>query len=129
MLYGAAMIAGLQGDLTAETTRVPEARVIVEHVADPLAHGLFGIADGFKALMSGDFDRACECFEDAIYASYEPTVQVPAMTLLGWALEFRGDTAGAIDWQERALALSESCGESVYRSYALWSLGIVVASW
>jgi serine/threonine-protein kinase PknK len=40
------------------------------------------------------------------------------------ALEFRGDIGRALIWQEKALALAESHGESVYREYALWSLGI-----
>ena len=39
-------------------------------------------------------------------------------------LEFRGEMGRALIWQEKALALAESHGESVYREYALWSLGI-----
>jgi non-specific serine/threonine protein kinase len=46
------------------------------------------------------------------------------MILLGWCLEFRGEISRALLWQEKALALAESHGESVFREYALWSLGI-----
>jgi len=46
------------------------------------------------------------------------------MILLGWSLEFRGEIGRALLWQEKALSLAESLGESVYREYALWSLGI-----
>ena len=126
-LYGGAAIAGLQGDLPAATARVAEAGSLVEQTAEPLAHGLFGIADGFTSLLSGEFDRACARLSDALVASDDPIVQLPAMTCLGWALEFRGDGAGALRWYERALAIAESHGESVYRTYVLWAMG--VADW
>jgi non-specific serine/threonine protein kinase len=123
-LYGVAIIAGVQGDLAVEATRVAEGRNLIEQMADPVAHGLIDVADGFGALLSEDVDRACTRLKDAVAACDEPTVRFAAMSMLGWALEFRGDTDGATDWEEKALALSESRGESVYRSYALWSLGI-----
>jgi predicted ATPase len=124
-LYGASTIGGLQGDLPAQTARVVEARELVEQMTDPLANGLLNLADGFKWLLSGGFDQACACFDEALRASDEPVVRVTAMAWMGWALEFRGDTAEALSWQERALALAESVGESVYRSYVLWSVGIL----
>ncbi len=46
------------------------------------------------------------------------------MLALGWALEFRGEIDRALIWQEKALAISESHGESVYRGFALWSIGV-----
>ena len=85
---------------------------------------MIGIADGFTALVSGEFDRACARLEDAVGAADEPSLQVAAMVLLGWGLEFRGEMGRALIWQEKAPALAESHGESVYREYALWSLGI-----
>jgi non-specific serine/threonine protein kinase len=89
-----------------------------------MAHGMMSIADGFTALVSGEFDRACARFEDALGASEEPSARIAAMLLLGWGLEFRGEIGRALIWQEKALALAESMGESVYRGYALWSLGV-----
>ena len=44
--------------------------------------------------------------------------------LLGWGLGFGGELGRALIWQEKALAFAESSGESVYRGYALWSLGV-----
>ena len=75
-------------------------------------------------LVSGEFDSACARFEEALDAVDDPTLRVSAMLLLGWGLEFRGEIGRALIWQEKALALAESSGESVYRGYALWSLGI-----
>jgi non-specific serine/threonine protein kinase len=123
-LYGATMIAVLQADLSAATARVAEGRALVEQMADPHAHAMTSIADGLTALVSGEFDSACARFDDALNTVADPTLQVAAMLLLGWALEFRGEMGRALIWQEKAHALAESHGESVYREYALWSLGI-----
>ena len=67
-----AMVAALQGDLPAATARVAEGRILVEQMTDPEAHGMVTIADGFTALVSGEFDRACARFEDALDAVDDP---------------------------------------------------------
>ncbi len=126
-LYGAAMLASQQGDLPAMTTRVAEARPLVEQMSDSLAHGLFGVIDGIASLLSGEFDRARSRLEDAVDASDDPLVQMPAMTGLGMVFEFRGDSSGARGWRERSIAIGESCGELVHRTYALFTGG--VANW
>jgi non-specific serine/threonine protein kinase len=46
------------------------------------------------------------------------------MVLLGWSLAVGGEVGPALIWQEKALALAESHGESVFREFALYSLGI-----
>ena len=98
--------------------------MLVEQMTDPEAHGMVNMADGLTALVSGEFDRACSRFEEALDAVDDPTLRVSAMLLLGWGLEFGGELGRALIWQEKALALAESSGESVYRGYALWSLGV-----
>jgi predicted ATPase len=123
-LFGAATIAALQDDVPAASARLAEGRPLVEQMADPEAHAMIDIADGFTALVSGEFDRACARFEDALNSVDDPALRVAAMVLLGWGLEFRGEMGRALIWQEKALAVTEAHGESVYREYALWSLGI-----
>jgi non-specific serine/threonine protein kinase len=123
-LCGAAMIAALQGDLPAATARVAEGQTLLEQIADREAHGMISIADGFTALVSGEFDRACDRLQDAVSAVDDPALQVAAMLLLGWGLEFRGEIGHALIWQEKALAEATSRGESVHRGYALWSIGV-----
>jgi non-specific serine/threonine protein kinase len=123
-LFGAVMIAGLQGDLPAATAAVAEGQTLVEQMADPEARGMISIADGFTALVSGEFERACARFEDALSMCDEPYAQVAAMLSLGWGLEFRGEIGRALIWQEKALAIAESMGETVYRGYALWVIGV-----
>ena len=123
-LYGAAMVAALQADMPVAMARVAEGRALVEQMADPMAHGMITVADGFVALVSGEFDRASAQLEGAISGLNDPTHRVAAMILLGWCLEFQGEIGRALLWQEKALSLAESRGESVFREYALWSLGI-----
>ena len=123
-LFSAAIITPLHGDASTGESRAAEARALAEQTDDPFAHAGVAIADGVTALMAGDLTRAAAHLEDALRASDDDNLQVNAMLLLGWALEFAGDTEGALKWQEKALALATSRGETVYRSYALWELGI-----
>ena len=126
-LYGAALTAylrGLPGDIQVGAARAAEAQDLAQHMTDPLARGLAAVALGYAALLNGEYQQACSRFELALEASDDPTVQSAAMSLMGWALEFMGDIARALIWQEKALALSEALGASVYRSWVLWSVGI-----
>ncbi|HJT90785.1 MAG TPA: protein kinase, partial [Mycobacterium sp.] len=123
-LYGATMIAALQADMSVATAHVAQGRALVEQMADPGAQAMITIGEGFVALVSGEFETACRCLEDALTNADSPTLRVTAMVLLGWGLEFLGEIGRALLWQEKALALAEAHGESVYREYALWSLGI-----
>ncbi len=123
-LYGSAMVAALQADTSVAAARVAEGRILIQQMDDSHAHAMITIAEGFIALASAEFDSACTQLEKALRAVDDPTLRVAAMILLGWGLEFRGEIGRALLWQEKALALTESHGESVYREYALWSLGI-----
>jgi non-specific serine/threonine protein kinase len=123
-LYGDAMVSALQGDVSAATAWVVEGRALVEQVPDADPRAMVTAAEGFIALVSGEPDSACARFEDVLRLTEDPTMRVAAMVLLGWALESRGEIGRALLWQEKALSLAESRHESVYREYALWSLGI-----
>jgi non-specific serine/threonine protein kinase len=123
-LHGATAIAGLQGNVPVATARAGEAQALAEHTSEPTAQGLAAVADGFAALVGGDANRALSRSDDALAATDDPTVRVLAMMLQGWAFEFSGELGRALIWQEKALAIAESAGEVVYRSYALWALGI-----
>jgi non-specific serine/threonine protein kinase len=123
-LYAATVCAGLQGDLPAANNRAAEAQVLAEHMSDCTSRGLAALADGLAALVGGDSYRALTRSENAVAATDDPIVLVPAMILQGWALEFRGELGRALILQEKALAMAESVGEVVFRSYALRSVGI-----
>ena len=123
-LWGATLIAGLQGNVPAATARAAEAQALAEQMSDPTSQGLAAIADGFAALLGGDAHRALSQSEDALGATDDPIVRVPALMLQGWAFEFCGELGRALIWQEKALAICKSAGEVVFRSYALRSIGI-----
>lgn len=123
-LYGAAMIAATQRDISAAEARLTDGRALAAQMTDSDARGMVAIAEGYITLVRGELEGACSRFEEVLETVKDPTLRLTTMVLLGWVLEFRGDIGPALIWQEKALALAESHGESVYREYALWSLGI-----
>jgi non-specific serine/threonine protein kinase len=123
-LFSSVLTMPLSGDLSGCAARAAEARALAEQTDDPVAHAGVAMADGIAAIMGGELHSAATYLEEALQASDDPNMQVNAMLLLGWALEFAGDTRRSLAWQEKALALATSRGEKVYRSYALWELGI-----
>jgi predicted ATPase len=123
-LHAATLIAALQGNVAVATARAGEARALAEHTSNRAAHGLAAIADGFSALVGGDVTRALSQAEDAVAATDDPRVRVPAMLLQGLAFDSCGKLGRALIWQEKALAITKSADEVVLRSYALWAIGI-----
>jgi predicted ATPase len=123
-LHGVAVIAALQGDVAAATAHAGEAQVLAERTSNRAAHGLAAIADGFSALVGGDVNRALSQAEEAVAATDDPSVRVPAMLLQGLAFDSCGEVGRALIWQEKALAIAKSVDEVVYRSYVLWAIGI-----
>jgi predicted ATPase len=123
-LHGASLIAGLQGDVPVATARAGEAQALAQHTSDRTVQGWAAVADGFAALVGGDADRALSRAEDAAAATDDPSVRVPALMLQGWAYDLSGELGRALIWQEKALAIAESAGEVVTRSYALWAVGL-----
>ena len=130
-IYYASVLASLQGHVQEAAARAREAQEVAEQLAgqlaDPAAHALAAIADGFAAMLGGDPDRACRRLAEAVDACGNLTVRASAQLLLARAHEIRGDTAEALAWNEKVHDLAESHGESVYRTWAL--LGIGLDSW
>jgi non-specific serine/threonine protein kinase len=127
-LYGATLMAGVQGDLATATARVAEARALVEQLSDPTARAFVSTADGFTALLTGDLERGITTLEAAAdMGGTDLNAQSGLLLVIGWAHELRGDLVDALSWYERVLALSQPHGETVYRTNALWSIGI--AKW
>ncbi len=126
-LYAATMLAGLLGDLSTATSRMAEAHALVQQLTDPAARAFVSVVDGLITLVTGDLERAITTLAAAIRENSNLNAQAVAFIALGWAHELRGDVAEALSWYEKALALSETHGDSVYRTNALWSIG--VAKW
>ncbi|GAA4474817.1 hypothetical protein GCM10023094_11140 [Rhodococcus olei] len=123
-------LAEIQGDLAAAASLATEVRALAEQSTDPVVHAYADFIEGGHELFRGDHTAACARLErahDAFAAQGDLYTQVCVLLTLGWAHELQQDIAGALECQEKARAITESHGESVYRSYALW--GSAVAAW
>jgi len=127
-IYYASVLASLQGDVQEAAARAREAQEVAEQLAgqlaDPAAHALVAIADGFAAMLGGDPDRTCRRVDEAVDTCGNLTVRASAQLLLARAHEMRGDAAEALAWNQKVHALAESHGESMYRSRALLGIGL-----
>ncbi|MFC7448078.1 protein kinase domain-containing protein [Rhodococcus daqingensis] len=122
-------LAERQGDLAAATRMAAEARSLADQTTDPLAHAFVDFAQGVHDVFSGDLTQARARLErayDVFVAQGHLYSQVLVLLHLGWACELQQDTAGALVCHERALAITESHGESVCRSQALWATAVAV---
>jgi serine/threonine-protein kinase PknK len=127
-IYYASVLASLQGDVQEAAARARDAQEVAEQLAgqlaDPAAHALVAIADGFAAMLGGDPDRACRRLDEAVDACGDLTIRASAQLLLARAHEMRGDAAEALAWNQKVRTLAESHGESVYRTWALLGIGL-----
>lgn len=126
-LYAATVLSAVLGDVAAARTRAVEAVALAGQLADPSAASFAAVADGFTRLLTGEPEHCLAVLEPAVEAITDLNVLAVGLMSLGWAHEMRGEQARALPWYEQTLALSESHGESVYRTNALWSIG--VAKW
>lgn len=123
-LYSVALLSPLLCDLATGAASAAEARALVEQLDAGRTTAGVALADGITALVNGDFERASVLLEEGLSGGSDDSERENAMLLLGWTLEFAGDTARGLIWHEKALALAKSHDEVVYRAYALWSLGV-----
>jgi len=125
--YGAAILAVVHGDLRAAQTWVARAQALIEDVADPTTRVFVAYADVVTGQLAGELDHGITALKAALDAGGDPIAQAAALLSLGWADEMRGDIASALAYYGQVLALSESQGETINRTNALWSIGI--AKW
>ncbi|MFC9551515.1 protein kinase [Rhodococcus sp. NPDC056960] len=128
-LYGASVMANVQGDVNTGAARVEQGRALAAQTSDPLIRAFVSFTDGMLALLGGDLVRARSHLETAL-AEFsrqgDRTLEVAALYPLGTAYGLSGAAAQAIECHERVLAITEKHGEKMYRSHSLWSLGIAV---
>lgn len=128
-LVAASVLADVQGDLAAGTVLVEEGKALAEQLDDPMTHARVAEAEGVLALFSGDLPRACSSLGGAleVFGAHEDILsQVGVLEILGLTYELLGDTARAIACYEDALSITKSRGESVWRSFSMWAMGVVV---
>ncbi|WP_345342849.1 protein kinase domain-containing protein [Rhodococcus olei] len=121
----------LQEDFAAAAALVGEARALADQSTDPLALAFLELTVEGYELLSGDLASACVRLEralDVFVARGDLLAQVSVLLTLGWARELQRDTARALESHEKVLAITESHGESVFRSHALWATAVAVWS-
>ncbi|MGV9864718.1 protein kinase domain-containing protein [Rhodococcus koreensis] len=122
-------LAEVQGGLGAATDLVAEARTLADQSTDPVARAFAEFTEGLHEVFIGELAHASARLEgayDVFAAQGDLSMQVLVLLYLGWARELQHDTAGALGCYEEALTITESHGESVCRSHALWSAAVAV---
>ncbi|MFQ6393445.1 protein kinase domain-containing protein [Nocardia sp. KC 131] len=123
------VLAALHGDVPTAAALVAEGRVLAEQDPTPMTQALIAYADGVLALYSGEPARGFSPLERAVEvfsSNQRGYLYVAAVSTLGALHEKAGDTERAIEYLRQVLSITEACGESQFRSVALWVTGIAV---
>ena len=129
-LWRASLLAVAQDDHRAASALVTQAQALVEQSQDPIAHAFAGLIQGAYGILTGDPRSARAPLEAALqsFAAQDDFYgQFWAQYLLGWVYTVQSDSATALSYYEQAIAITESLGDFVHRSYALWAAAI--AAW
>ncbi|MFI2478834.1 ATP-binding protein, partial [Nocardia xishanensis] len=126
-LYAGCVFAAMQGDLQESDALAEQGRVLAEQAPTPMARALIAYCDGALQFYWGGLAKAAACFERAaegFSSDQQGYLYVSALTVLGWVHEMSGDTKRAMEYHGQVLAITEACGESLFRSSALRDIGI-----
>ncbi|MFF0637573.1 protein kinase [Nocardia sp. NPDC004151] len=131
-LFAASLMAALQDDLQTAADHVTELTDLTEQTTDPMVPALLTHTQANYVLTGGEGDPSrtvadLECALRTYTLCGDLKMQLDARISLGWTYALLGDTLGALDCLEKALDLTESAGETIYRSHAQWTAGF--AAW
>ncbi|GAA4489750.1 hypothetical protein GCM10023094_51840 [Rhodococcus olei] len=127
-LYACNALTDRMGDVGAAARLLDAVRAPAVAGADPLAGAYAALAEGNHALYGGDLERAHTALTDAVDVFRDrgdTTAVVAALMLHGWVHALRGDDNRALACHDEALAITQSHGESVYRTYVLWAIAVI----
>ncbi|MEU1545474.1 protein kinase [Nocardia sp. NPDC005745] len=122
-------IASMQRDLESAAVLLAEGQALLEQSRTPVNEALIAYAEGALALFREELGFAVSCFERAVEvlsANRREHLHVGALVFLGWAHASQGDTRRAIEYYDKILAITEACGESLFRSTALGVKGVIL---
>lgn len=127
-LYAAAMLAGVQGDISVSDNLIEEAEALAAQTPDPEVRAHLDHAVGYAALFGGRLADARAHLEKAVhvFTARNDVFEVAAVVGLGMTHDLLNDTERAVECHQRILAITEAQGESVFRSYSLWALAVPV---
>ncbi|WP_431972369.1 protein kinase domain-containing protein [Nocardia sp. bgisy134] len=128
-LHAGSIMAAMQGDLLAANALVEEGRVLAEQAPTPMTEALIAHAEGIAALCRGELALASSSVELAVEmlsSNRQGFLYASALSALGMVYERAGDTDQEIECYRQLISITEACGESLFRSSALWGLGSAV---
>ncbi|MGQ4601297.1 protein kinase domain-containing protein [Nocardia sp. R6R-6] len=123
------VMATQQGDFQAAAALLEQGHVLAEQAPTPMTRALIAFADGVLGLYRGELARASSSLEravDVFGSNRQGILYVVALTELGWVHELADDTQQAIECHRQVLSVTEACGESLFRSTALWSMAVAL---
>lgn len=126
-LYACSALAAMQGDVEGGMARVQEGRELNLGHDDAVSDAFITHVEGLLALAAGDFDRGVACLEASleVFRSEGMRMQVVEdLAGLGLATALLGEAERAAAWHAEVLAITEPCGEAVFRTYSLWATGM-----
>ncbi|WP_433634879.1 protein kinase domain-containing protein [Nocardia sp. CA-120079] len=129
-LWRASLVAEAQEDAPAAAALVVQARTLADATAHPTVHAFADLTQALHAARCGrpaDARAPLEAAIESFVAQDDVYGQIFALLGLGWTHALQENSAAALFYHERALAITESHGDSVQRSYALWATA--VAAW
>ncbi|MEU2255003.1 protein kinase [Nocardia xishanensis] len=130
VLYSGVALATLHRDMRSVAALLEQMRALAEQDRTPIGQAFIAYTDGLLALYRDEPARAVPFFERAVEvfgANPREYVHLSALMRLGQAHARQGDARRAIECHQRMLSITAACGESLFRSAALWGLGI--AAW
>ncbi|MGW3468432.1 LuxR C-terminal-related transcriptional regulator [Saccharopolyspora sp. NPDC000995] len=120
-------LATLQADKETSAARLNEGRALVRQLDDRSTRALIAQASGLRAMAEGELARAAMWYREALSgfrSLNDLNHELETILMLAIACSFGGDSNQAASWHEECIAITECHGESWFRSYALWALGI-----
>ncbi|MFC9362314.1 protein kinase [Rhodococcus sp. NPDC057014] len=129
-LYRNCTMAEGQGDRVAATNLFKQAKALAGESDDSVVHMFVEFTEGLIELYDGNSPRACSCLEAALGKCVEMndiSTQIRVTLALGLAYERSGNSECAMDYCKKALEMTETRGDSVYRSIA--SGAMALATW
>ncbi|TJZ77869.1 LuxR family transcriptional regulator [Rhodococcus oryzae] len=137
-LFDDGVLAGMQGQLGDATTRAQQCCSLAEQLGDTESLETANYARGYLAMFRGDLAAAYEPFQAALASAGAAFAAGPGPgrtglriarqlgALLGLALAsgLLGDEETAVACYEQTLAITTPRGESYFRAYSSWALGL-----
>lgn len=124
-----AMLAALQQDTVAATILADKTIRLAAETANPRSEALAAAAVGCAAVTFGNLERARVDLARAIaeFRTGEDVYDlVPALYWQGFVIDVLGDPAEASAHYDEALALTESCGEIMWRAMVMTDYGSAI---